>query len=117
MSSCACSTGFSSSITSLPNASMGSTGILDNILSPTLPRAGAPLPPLALEMVGDEGEDGVVAGVVVGLVADDEDREVLRGGEPCDGEPHGVAAGVGERGAAGPGLVVGDDPAHGVRRG
>ena len=40
---------------------------------------------LALEMVGDEGEDGVVAGLVVGLVAGDEDGEVFRGGEPGDG--------------------------------
>jgi len=55
-------------------------------------------------MVGDEGEDGVVAGLGVGLVGGDEDGEVFRGGEPGDGEPHGVAAGVGEGGAASPGL-------------
>lgn len=30
------------------------------------------LRPLAVEMVGDEGEDGVVAGLLVGLVAGDE---------------------------------------------
>src|SRR6186997_1990249 len=67
-------------------------------------------------MVGDEGEDGVVAGRVAGLVAGDEDGEVFRGGELGDGHPHGVAAGVGEGGAAGPGQAVGDDPAHGVFR-
>src|SRR5258708_31922092 len=61
-------------------------------------------------MVGDEGKDGVVAGLVVSLVAGDEDGEVFLGSEPGDGVPHGVAAGVGEGGA------VGDDPAHGVFR-
>ena len=74
------------------------------------------LPPLALEMVGDEGEGGVVAGLGVGLVAGDDDGEIFFRGEPGDGEPHGVAAGMGEGGAARPGLVVGDDPAHGVFR-
>src|SRR6185437_14220741 len=64
----------------------------------------------------DEGENSVVASLVVGLIAGDEDGEVFLGGEPGDGEPHGVAAGVGQRGAGGPGLVVGDDPAHGVFR-
>jgi len=67
-------------------------------------------------MVGDEGEDGVVAGVIVRLVTGDEDGEVVRGCEPDDGVPHGVAAGMGEGGTSGPGLVVGDDPAHGVFR-
>jgi hypothetical protein len=75
-----------------------------------------PLPSLALEIVRDEGEYGVVAGLVVGLVAGDEDGEVLLGGEPGDGVPHSVAAGVGEGGAAGPRLAVGDDPAHSVFR-
>ena len=55
---------------------------------------------LALEMVGDERQRGVVAGFGVGLVAGDEDGEVFFGGEPGHGEPHVVAAGVGEGGAA-----------------
>lgn len=38
-------------------------------------------------MVGEEGEDGVVAGLVVGLVAGDEEGEVFVGGEPGDGVP------------------------------
>src|SRR3954470_18284842 len=66
-------------------------------------------------MVGDEGDGGVVAGGVVGLVAGDEDGEVFFRGEPGYGHPHGVAAGVGEGGAGGPRLVFEDDPAHGVR--
>ncbi len=74
------------------------------------------LPSLTLEMVGDEGEDGVVAGLVVGLVAGNDYGEVFFGGEPGDGVPHGVAPGVGEGGTASPGLAVGDDPAHGVFR-
>jgi hypothetical protein len=65
------------------------------------------LPSLSLEIVGDEGEGGVVAGLVVGLVGGDEDGEVFRGGEPGDGEPHGDAAGVGEGGAGGLGLIIG----------
>ncbi len=56
-------------------------------------------------MVGDEGEDGVVAGLGVGLIAGDEDGEVFRRGEPGDGVPHRVAAAVREGGAAGPGLA------------
>src|SRR5260221_6007337 len=67
-------------------------------------------------MVGDEGENGVVAGLVVDLIAGDEDGEVFLGGEPGDGHPHRVAAGVGERGTAGPRLVIDDDPTHGVGR-
>src|SRR5688500_3523600 len=73
------------------------------------------LPPFAVEMIGEEREDGVVVGLVIGLIAGDEHGEVFAGGEPGHGHPHRVAAGVPERGAAGPGLVVGDDPAHGVR--
>src|SRR5688500_601960 len=62
----------------------------------------------------DQGEDGVVAGFGIGLIGGDEDGEVFVGGEPGDGVPHRVAAGVVEGGAGGPGLVVGNDPAHGV---
>lgn len=40
-------------------------------------RTDRELPPLALEMVGDEGEDGVIAGLGVGLVADHDNGEVF----------------------------------------
>lgn len=72
---------------------------------PTVFRRDLRLPPLAVEMVGDEGEDGVVAGFVVGMVTGDEDGEVYFRGEPGDGVPLGVAAGVGEGRAAGPRLL------------
>ena len=39
-------------------------------------------------MVGDQGENGVVAGLVVDLVAGHEDGEVFLGGEPGNGERH-----------------------------
>ena len=59
-------------------------------------------------MVGDEGEGGVIAGLVAGLIAGDDDGEIFFRGEPGDGHPHGVAAGVGEGGAASPRVAVGE---------
>src|SRR4029450_4220216 len=69
------------------------------------------LPPLAFEMVADKGHGRVVAGLAVGLVAGDEDGEVFPGSKPGDCEPHGVAAGMGKGGTAGPGVAVGGNPA------
>lgn len=74
------------------------------------------LAPAAPEMVGNEGENGIVTGLVVGLVAGNEYGEVLFRREPGHSEPHGVAARVGECGAASPRLAPGEDPAHGEFR-
>src|SRR5688500_17838577 len=61
-------------------------------------RSGDDLLPSGFEMVGNEGEDGVVAGGRVRLIAGDEDGEVFLWRDPRNGEPHRVAAGVGEGG-------------------